>query len=104
MRVPTAVITSAGLIGGYAVAAGSGSRPAGGVVLALAGAWATWQCRQQSDGKRAAALLGVYLVSFAGSHGLALVMGAWPSVLVVTAVTAAAAVALGDRAATTRPA
>jgi hypothetical protein len=45
----------------------------------------------------AAPLLGGYLFAFGASHPLAKKIGAWPSVLTVTAATSAAAYALGDR-------
>jgi hypothetical protein len=43
-------------------------------------------------------LLGTYLVAFGGSHGLAKKIGAWPSVVAVTAVAAGATYLLADRA------
>lgn len=42
-------------------------------------------------------LLGTYLAAFAGSHALAKKIGAWPSVLAVTAVASGAAYVLADR-------
>lgn len=87
--LPTAPIAAAGLIVGYGVAVASGSRPLGGVVLAACGLLcvAIWLRR---DGRRTAALLtGVGLFAFAFSHVLALVIGAWPAVLLVAAATAA---------------
>ena len=87
-RVVTAPIAAAGLIGGFGVAVGNGSRPAGGVVLALCGmvCIAIWVRR---DGRRTAAgLTAAGLVAFALSHALGAVIGAWPAVLVVAAATA----------------
>ena len=107
-RVSTAPVAATGLIGGYAVAVGTGSRPLGGAVMAVLGIGciAVWLRR---DGRPTAIRLTVTgLLAFAISHVLGLVIGAWPSVIVVSAVTAAfcwrlsdsrrAAVPLGARA------
>jgi hypothetical protein len=88
-QIATAPIAAAGLIGGFGVALASGSRPLGGVVLAGCGLTciAVWLRR---DGRRTAALLTLAgLFAFAASHGLGLLIGAWPSVLVVAAATGA---------------
>lgn len=88
-RFPTAPIAALGLIAGYAVAVASGSRPLGGVVMAAFGLVCIrlWLRR---DGSRTAGLLtGAGLLAFALSHVLALAIGAWPAVLVVSAVVAA---------------
>jgi hypothetical protein len=88
-RVPTAPIAAAGLIAGFGVADATGSRPLGGVVLAVFGLTcvAVWARR---DGHRTAAwLTATGLLAFALSHLLGLVIGAWPSVIVVSAATAA---------------
>ncbi|MGI8803167.1 MAG: hypothetical protein ACR2KV_13515 [Solirubrobacteraceae bacterium] len=93
---PTAAVAGLGLIAGYAVAVASGSRPLGGVVLLLVGIWCarTWLRR---DGRRTAALLtAVGLAAFVGSHVLALVIGAWPAVLVAAAVVAVACWRVSD--------
>jgi hypothetical protein len=87
-RVPTAPIAAAGLIAGFGVAVGTGSRPLGGVVLAACGlaCIAVWARR---DGTRVTVTLtATGLVAFAVSHLLGRVIGAWPSVIVVSAVTA----------------
>jgi hypothetical protein len=88
-QIATAPIAAAGLIGGFGVALASGSRPLGGVVLAVCGLTciAVWLRR---DGRRTAALLTLAgLFAFAASHGLGLLIGAWPSVVLVAAATAA---------------
>lgn len=93
----TAPVTAVGLIGGYAIARGSGVRPLGGVVLSLCGAYAvrTWAVR---DGAPSALGLGLlYVASFAASHPLAKKVGAWPSVLGVAAFTAGCAHVVSDR-------
>ena len=88
-RVPTAPIAAAGLIAGFGVAVATGSRPLGGVVLAACGlaCIAVWARR---DGTRVTVTLtAAGLLAFAISHLLGRVIGAWPSVIVVSAVTAA---------------
>ena len=95
-RVATAPLAATGLIAGFAVAVASGSRPLGGVVMAACGLTciAVWLKR---DGRRVAVqLTGVGLVAFALSHVLGALIGAWPAVLVVSAVTAAACWRLSD--------
>lgn len=87
-RVPTSVLAAAGLIAGFGVAIGTGSRPLGGVVMALFGL-ACIYCWLQRDGRRTAVrLTAVGLGAFIVSHGLGLLIGAWPSVFIVSAVTA----------------
>ena len=89
-RLPTAPLAAAGLIAGFGVADVTGSRPLGGVVLAGCGlvCLSVWLRR---DGRRVAAELTVTgLAAFALSHVLAHVIGAWPSVFTVSAVTAGA--------------
>jgi hypothetical protein len=83
-RIPTAPIAAFGLAAGFGVAVASGSRPLGGVVLAACGlsCMAVWARR---DGPKVTAVLTVSgLVAFAGSHVLGHVIGAWPSVAVVS--------------------
>jgi hypothetical protein len=95
-RVPTAPIAATGLIGGFAVAVATGSRPLGGAVIAVLGIGciAVWLRR---DGRSTAVKLTVTgLLAFAISHVLGLVIGAWPSVIVVSAVTAAFCWRLSD--------
>ncbi|MFE9427865.1 hypothetical protein ACFYNO_33460 [Kitasatospora sp. NPDC006697] len=89
-RIPTAAIAAAGLVGGYGAARFTGRRPLGGAVLAAAGAGAAYQWRRAAGPGAAAALTGLYLAAFGGSHPLAKKIGAWPSVLAVTGVVAAA--------------
>ena len=102
-RVPTAPVAATGLIGGFAVAVASGSRPLGGAVMAVLGVGciAVWLHR---DGRPTAIKLTVTgLLAFAISHVLGLVIGAWPSVIVVSAVTAAFCWRLSDARRTTAP-
>jgi tetrahydromethanopterin S-methyltransferase subunit C len=95
-RLPTAPLAAGGLIGGYGVAVASGSRPLGGVVLAVIGLMcaAIWARR---DGRRVAIYLTVAgLAAFALSHGLAIIIGAWPAELAVSAAVAAVCWRLSD--------
>jgi hypothetical protein len=87
--LPTAPVAAAGLIAGYAVAATSGSRPLGGVVLLGAGLWCAREWHRRDGARIAAQLTGTGLLAFALSHVLALGIGAWPSVLLVSGATAA---------------
>jgi hypothetical protein len=95
-RLPTAPIAAAALIGGYAVAVTTRSRPLGGVVLALCGliCMAIWAHR---DGGRTTIWLSIGgLAAFALSHLIALAIGAWPAVLTVAAITSAASWRFSD--------
>lgn len=85
VRVPTAALAATGLIAGYGVAVASGSRPAGGAVLVAAGlpCIAIWSRRHSPA--MTAKLTAAGLVGFAASHGLGLIIGAWPAVLVTAA-------------------
>ena len=94
--VPTALVAAIGLIGGYAIAVATGSRPLGGLFLAVCAAVcvAVWLRRH---GWR----MTVYLTlgglgAFVLSHALGLLIGAWPAVLLTAALTAAAYWTLSD--------
>jgi len=88
--LPTAPIAAGGLIAGFGVAVATGSRPLGGVVLAACGLTCLAAWRQRDPGRTAAGLTVTGLAAFALSHLLGNVIGAWPAVLVVSALTAAA--------------
>ncbi len=88
---PTAPIAAASLIVGYAVAVATGSRTLGGVVLALGGLWCIHAWLQRHGARTATTLGCVGLGLFIVSHLLALVVGAWPSVVVVAGAMAWAA-------------
>ncbi|RKQ36963.1 hypothetical protein [Kocuria tytonis] len=97
VSVPSAALVATGLIGGYGIARATGVRPLGGVALLACGVAAgrTWLA---SAGPVTTAGLGtLYVAGFGLSHPLAKKLGAWPSVLTVTAVNAAASWALVDR-------
>jgi hypothetical protein len=94
---PTAPVVAAGLVGGFIAARYSGHRPLGGIVLGGAGAWCARSWLRSSGPGVAGVLLGTYLAAFGVSHPLAKKLGAWPSVLTVTAVASGAAYGLADR-------
>lgn len=96
--VPAAALVTGGLVGGYATARATGNRPLGGAVLAAAGAASAHQWWHRGGPATSAALGGLYVLGFGLSHPLARRIGAWPSVLAVTAANAAANAVLVDRA------
>ena len=87
--IPTAPVAAASLILGYAVAVSTGSRPLGGVVLAVGGLWCTWRWLTRHDQRTAVTLGCAGLAIFALSHIVALAIGAWPSVLLCSLLLAA---------------
>ncbi|APT84590.1 hypothetical protein [Corynebacterium aquilae] len=94
--VSTASLVVTGLIGGWLTARETGIRPLGGVVLALAGGYATRSWWKKSGPVPAIGLLGTYIGAFGLSHPLAKKIGAWPAVLAVTTVASGAACVLND--------
>jgi hypothetical protein len=89
--VPTAPVAAGSLIVGFAVAVASGSRPLGGLVLLAGGVWCIREWRRRHGAATAAILAGAGLSAFVASHVLALAIGAWPAVLLVSAAMAAVA-------------
>lgn len=87
--LPTAPVAAGSLIAGYAVAVASGSRALGGVVLVLAGLWCLRAWTRRHGARSALALALVVFAAFVLSHVLGLLLGAWPSVLLVSALTGA---------------
>ncbi|GAA2013217.1 hypothetical protein [Brevibacterium samyangense] len=96
--VSTAPVVALGLLGGYLTARETGIRPLGGVVLAAAGVYAGRTWLKKSGPWATAALGATYVLGFGLSHPLAKKIGAWPSVLAVTAAASGASYALVDRA------
>ncbi len=95
--VMTAPVAATGLIGGFVAAQETGIRPLGGVLLAAAGGYAGRTWLQRKGPATASALGAIYVLGFGMSHPLAKKIGAWPSVLAVAGVSAAASWALSDR-------
>lgn len=96
LDVQTAPIVALGLLGGYVTARESGIRPLGGAVLAAAGVYAgrTWLAK--GGAATTAGLAAAYVLGFGLSHPLAKKIGAWPSVLAVTAAVAGASAVAVD--------
>lgn len=87
-RAPTSLLAAAGLIAGFGVAVGTGSRPLGGLVLAAFGLSCIYFWVRRDGAGTATRLTIVGVIAFALSHALGHVIGAWPSVLLVSAITA----------------
>jgi hypothetical protein len=102
--LPSSLVAALTLVVGYAVAAATGVRPLGGLVLlaGLAWCWVLWTDRAGTA--TAVTLVVGFAVAFAGSHLLALAIGAWPSVLVVAALMGGLAWLRADRHAPVAPA
>lgn len=94
---PTAPLVATGLVGGFATARYTGRRELGGLVLAAAGGVCGRAWLRSSGPGVMGLLLGLYAAAFGVSHPLAKKVGAWPSVLAVTAVASGSAYALADR-------
>lgn len=97
MKILTAPIVAAGLVGGYLIARETGNRPLGGAVLAAAGAVAGRQWLRTRGPVGAAVLGGIYLGGFGASHPAAKRIGAWPAVLGAATVSGAASWFVSDR-------
>ncbi|AXE26520.1 hypothetical protein SUDANB120_02344 [Streptomyces sp. enrichment culture] len=97
VRVPSAAMAAAGLVGGYAAARWSGKRPLGGVVLGAAGLAAGREWHRSGGVPAAAGLGALYVAGFAGAHPLAKKVGAWPAVFGAAAVVSTAAWLVSDR-------
>ena len=95
-RIPTAPVAAGSLIVGYAVAAGTGSRPLGGVFLAAGGLWCLREWHSRHDTRTAVILGSVGFGAFVASHVLALAIGAWPSVVLLAGLTGAITWARAD--------
>jgi hypothetical protein len=95
--IPTWPIAAGALIVGFGVAELTGVRAVGGVVLFFGALWCGLQWKALRGLAIALRLVGVFLALFVLSHLLGLVIGAWPSVFVVSALMAAAAWVVVDR-------
>lgn len=97
MKIPTAPVVAAGLLGGYLVARETEIRPLGGAVLAVAGVAAGRQWMRTSGPVATAALTAIYLGGFGASHPLAKKIGAWPAVAAAAGLSAGASWLVSDR-------
>jgi hypothetical protein len=84
--IRAATLAGASLIAGYGVVALTGSRPLGGFVLLLGAILCVRIWVRLLGLMGAVQLAGVLFVAFVLSHLIALVIGAWPAVLLVAAV------------------
>lgn len=98
----TSPLVAAGLAGGFAVARATKVRWLGGLVFGVAGAAAATQWGRTLGPGPTAALSAAYGTAMGVSHPLAKRIGAWPSVLLVTAAVTAGAVWADVRAANSR--
>jgi hypothetical protein len=94
--IPTAPLAAGTLILSYAVVAATGSRPLGGLVLAIGGVCCIRIWTRRHGARAAVRLAGVGLAAFVVSHVLALAVGPWPSVLIVALAAGAAVWSLAD--------
>lgn len=97
MKIPTAPIVAAGLLGGYYVARETEIRPLGGAVLAAAGVTAGRQWLRSAGPVGTGVLAAVYLGGFGASHPLAKKIGAWPAVATAAGASAASSWLISDR-------
>jgi hypothetical protein len=94
---PTALVSAGSLIAGFAAAQLTGIRALGGAVLVVGAVLCARTWWRTVGPAQTAALLMILFAAAVLSHPLAKVISAWPSVLVVSAVTAAAAWLVSDR-------
>ncbi|HIW91813.1 MAG TPA: hypothetical protein H9870_09165 [Candidatus Corynebacterium avicola] len=94
--VNTAPLVALGLVGGWVTARETGIRPLGTVPMIAALGWANRTWVAKGGAPLAIGLTSGFLGAFGVSHPLAKKMGAWPSVITVTAAAAGAAHFLSD--------
>lgn len=98
-RFPSSLLVAVGLLVGFGVAQGTGSRALGGAVFAVAGVvagvlWLRWR-----GWGTALALAVLYVAAFVLAHVLAIGVGlpAWLAVSLVTLAAAGVTFAVADR-------
>lgn len=94
--VDTAALSALGLVGGWLTARETGIRPLGTVPMVAALGWANRSWVAKGGAPLAVGLTTGFLGAFGLSHPLAKKIGAWPSVITVTAGMATAAHFLSD--------
>ncbi|MBV9094811.1 MAG: hypothetical protein JO132_13200 [Streptosporangiaceae bacterium] len=88
--VPSSAVAALGLTGGFLAGRWTGRRDLAGALFAAAGAWCARDWYRASGPAAALGLTALYAAAMGGSHPLAKRIGAWPSVVAVTAMTVAA--------------
>jgi hypothetical protein len=101
--IPTAPVAASGLIAGFAAGRYLHRRDLAGILSAAALAWCVPAWRNAAGPGAAAGLAATYVGGLGASHPLAKKIGAWPSVLVVSAASAGAAAVVADRRILRRP-
>jgi hypothetical protein len=98
-RFPSSLLVAIGLAVGFGVAQGTGNRPVGGLVFAVAGAGAGWLCQRRRGWKVTAGLGALYLGAFVLAHVLAIGLDwpAWGAVSLVTIVASGVTYGVADR-------
>jgi hypothetical protein len=91
LAVPSSAIAALGLTGGFAAGRWTGRRDLAGALFTAVGAWCARDWYRASGPAAAASLTALYAAAMGASHPLAKRIGAWPSVIAVTAVTVTAA-------------
>jgi hypothetical protein len=92
-------VASGSLVLGFAVAQATGVRPLGGIVLIAGCGWCALRWLRGGSSPaiaRTVLLVVIYVGAFVLSHVVADSLGAWPSVLLVAAVTGLAAYVIAD--------
>jgi hypothetical protein len=93
-RLTAALLSAVTLMAGFAVASLTGNRALGGIVLVIGGAVCAWMWWRTAGPLRALTCVAIAGVAFVVSHPLGAILTSWGAVLLVSAVTAAAAYAL----------
>jgi len=98
-RLPASLLVAIGLAAGFAVAQGTGNRPIGGAVFAVAGLAAGRLCLQRRGWKVTTGLGALYVGAFVLAHVLAIGLGwpAWGAVSLVTVAAAGVTYGVADR-------
>ena len=104
MRTRVSATSALTLVLGFGVASLTGNRALGGIVLLLGGAMCAWWMTRQAGPARTLAALAAVVTLFVLSHPLGSLIGAWPAVLLVSAIAGGLTFALArpsDTASTT---
>jgi predicted membrane-bound spermidine synthase len=90
-RIVVPAVAAGSLMVGFGVAQATGVRWIGGLILLAGGAYCAAVMLPRHGFIRTAIVAVVYVSAFVLSHPLGKVVGTWPAVVLVTAVTAAVA-------------